>query len=47
MTYFKNGNKYLTVKIDKKYLSETAEKFSELEREDIIENLNKFLQDVS
>jgi predicted nucleotidyltransferase len=32
--------------IDQKYLLETAEKFSELEREDIIENLNKFLRDV-
>lgn len=30
--------------IDKSYLIETSEKFSELEREDIIENLNKFLQ---
>lgn len=29
--------------IDKKYLSETADKFRELEREDILENLNKFL----
>jgi predicted nucleotidyltransferase len=33
--------------LDKKYLFETAEKFRELEREDIIENLNKLLQDVS
>jgi predicted nucleotidyltransferase len=32
-------------KIDKKYLSETAEKFRELEREDISENLNKLLRD--
>ncbi|MDZ7626086.1 MAG: nucleotidyltransferase [Ignavibacteriaceae bacterium] len=34
-------------KIDKSYLLSTAEKFRELEREDIIDNLNKFLQDVS
>jgi len=30
--------------IDKKYLFETTEKFKELEREDILENLNKLLQ---
>jgi predicted nucleotidyltransferase len=32
--------------IDKKYLYETAEKFKELERVDIIEKLNKLLRDV-
>jgi predicted nucleotidyltransferase len=32
--------------VDKKYLLETANKFKELERGDILENLNKFLQDV-
>lgn len=30
--------------LDQKYLFETAEKFKELEREDILENLNKLLQ---
>jgi len=30
--------------IDQKYLFETAKKFKELEREDILENLNKLLQ---
>jgi signal recognition particle GTPase len=29
--------------LDQKYLFKTAEKFRELEREDIIENLNKML----
>jgi len=32
--------------IDKNYLVSTAEKFKELEREDIVKNLNKLLQDV-
>ena len=34
------------VEVDKKYLLHTAEKFRELEREDILENLNKLLRDV-